>query len=144
MFKPGNKLHVMNLLLAVCFFMTGSSLAAEDPEGEALYKTHCSSCHGIAGGMDMRMRIAPPIAGVRLHYIERYPDEVSFVEAVVNWVEVRDPRDSLMRGAVRRFGVMPDISVPRELVEKIAAYIFAGDIEKPAGFDRHVEQSRRN
>ncbi len=90
--------------------------------------------------MDLNKRVAPPIAAVRLHYIGNYPDKASFVKAVANWVEHPDASKSMMRGAIRRFNIMPPISVAREDAEKIAAYIYQGDIEKPAGFDKHVEE----
>ena len=88
----------------------------------------------------MNKRVAPPIAAVRQHYIGPYPDKTSFVAAVANWVEKQDENKTLMRGAIRRFNIMPSISIAREDAEKIASYIYEGDIEKPAGFDEHVEQ----
>jgi cytochrome c len=112
----------------------------DEAEGKQLYKTYCSACHGATGGMDMSKRIAPPIAAVRMHYIGLYPDKTSFVAALVNWVEKQDESKSLMRGAIRRFNIMPPVSVASEDAEKIAAYIFQGNIDKPAGFDKHVEE----
>lgn len=115
------------------------SFASEYKEGEELYKANCAVCHGSTGGMDMRKRLAPPIAAVRLHYIDAYPDEASFVEAVSNWVEKQDENNSRMRGAIRRFKIMPPISIPKEDAKKIASYIFAGNIDKPEGFKKHVQ-----
>lgn len=108
--------------------------------GNKLYKTHCSACHGNTGGVDMQKRVAPPIAAVRMHYIGSYPDRDSFVLAVADWVEKQDESNSLMRGAIRRFNLMPPVSISRGDAEKIASYIFDGDIEKPAGFDEHAER----
>ena len=117
-------------------------IASDDKHeaGEKLYKTYCSACHGATGGMDMTKRIAPPIAAVRMHYIKTYSDEDSFVQAVAGWVEKQDESKSLMRGAIRRFKIMPPISVKKEEAEKIAAYIYSGDIEKPEGFKQHVDE----
>ena len=109
-------------------------------EGEELYMKHCSSCHGNAGGMDMSKRLAPPIAAVRMHYIRPYPDRASFITAVSGWVENQDEKNSLMRGAIRRFNIMPPVYVSKEDAEKIAGYIYDGELEKPAGFDEHVEK----
>ena len=112
----------------------------EESQGKHLYKTLCSSCHGLSGGMDMGQRVAPPIAAVRFHYIGAYPDKTSFVTAMTNWVEKQDENKSLMRGAIRRFNIMPPISVSKQDTQKIASYIYAGDIEKPPGFDEHVKE----
>ncbi len=109
-------------------------------QGEHLYQTYCASCHGLSGGMDMKQRVAPPIAGVRLHYINIHPDKASFVAAVTDWLEQQDDNKSLMRGAIRRFNIMPPISLSKEDAQKIAHYIYTGDLEKPEGFDKHVEE----
>lgn len=130
------------LILAISF-LSQLALAADsgdEKEGEQLYKTHCSACHGITGGMDMSKRLAPPIVAVRMHYLGSYPDKESFVMAVTDWVENQDAGKSLMPGAIRRFNLMPPVYVSRENAEKIASYIYDGELEKPAGFDEHVQQ----
>ena len=135
-------MKITESFLLITFMLLSKSVFAESDiiQGEQLYKTYCSSCHGLSGGMDMRQRVAPPIAAVRFHYIDIYPDKTSFVTAITNWVEKQDENKSLMRGAIRRFNIMPPISISREYTQKIAGYIYAGNIEKPAGFDKHVEE----
>ncbi len=130
-------------LLLASILVSQTALASDsnkENEGAALYKAHCSSCHGNTGGMDMRKRVAPPIVAVRMHYIGSYPEKDAFVMAVAQWVEKQDASQSLMRGAIRRFNIMPPISIPKNDAEKIAAYIFDGDIEKPEGFDQHFNE----
>lgn len=131
------------LLIVASLFLSQASFASDDKHeaGEKLFKTYCMACHGASvGGMDMSKRIAPPIAAVRLHYIDTYPDEASFVQAVTAWTEKQDASKSLMRGAINKFKIMPPIVVPKEDAAKIAAYIYSGDIEKPEGFEKHVEE----
>ena len=113
-------------------------------EGGQLYITHCSACHGSTGGMDMSKRLAPPVIAVRMHYIGSYPDKDSFVMAVADWLEKQDESKSLMRGAIRRFNLMPPVYVSRQNAEKIASYIYEGELEKPAGFDEHVQKMHGN
>ena len=132
--------HVTFLLALIPFSQAVHASDDTNNEGEALYKTHCSSCHGSTGGMDMNKRVAPPIAAVRMHYIGSYPDKNSFVLAVSQWVEKQDASQSLMRGAIRRFNIMPPVKIAKEDAEKIAAYIFDGDIDKPEGFDQHYNE----
>lgn len=127
-------------LLAFTFLPQAIFADNEAGQGKELYQTYCSGCHGLTGGMDMKQRVAPPIAAVRFHYIDSYPDKTSFVAAVTGWLEKQDVNKSLMRGAIRRFNLMPPITVSKEDAEKIANYIYVGNIEKPEGFDEHVEQ----
>ena len=109
-------------------------------EGDKLFEKHCNVCHGMTGGMDMKQRVAPPIAGVRMHYKAVHADEESFVSAVTAWLEKPDESKSLMPGAIRHFKLMPPISVPAEDAKKIAKYIYAGNIATPEGYQKHYEQ----
>ena len=132
--------RITQSILASIFILISHSAVASDTNGKQLFKMHCSSCHGATGGMDMNKRIAPPIIAVRMHYIGSYTDKLSFVNTVADWVEAPDKNKSLMRGAIRRFNLMPKIAVSRTDVEKIAAYIFDGDIDTPDGFNKHYEE----
>ena len=133
--------QMKSILLLTLFFLPQVVLAGNDAEqGEKLYRTYCSACHGGTGGMDMSKRVAPPIIAVRMHYLGPYPGKAEFVTAVANWVEKQDASKTRMPGAIRRFNIMPPISVSRQEAEKIASYIYDGNIEKPAGFDKHFEE----
>lgn len=137
-----------SILLFILFLsLTSTATIANTDEikkGKQLFKTHCASCHGVAGGMDMSKRTAPPVIAVRRHYIGTYPDKFSFVNTIADWVEKPDGNKTQMRGAIHRFGLMPKIVVNRDDVEKIAAYIFEGKIDSPAGFQEHVKQMHGN
>lgn len=134
-------MKTLSFLLILSALLSSHAVMANDKHKQAkqLYKANCASCHGVAGGMDMNKRVAPPIIGVRMHYISTYADKDSFVMAVADWVESPDASNSLMRGAVRKFKIMPKISISRKDVEKIAAYMYDGNIEKPEGFQKHYE-----
>jgi len=50
-------------ILSAFILLSQATLASDggaESEGKALYNTHCSSCHGNTGGMDMNKRVAPP------------------------------------------------------------------------------------
>ena len=108
--------------------------------GEKVFKSVCSACHGMAGGMDMSKRIAPPMAGVRKHYLDVYPDEASFVQAITSWLEKQDEAKSLMPGAIQNFKLMPPLAISKDDAASVAAYLYAGDIEKPEGLDKHMNE----
>ena len=130
-------------LLTLTFFLISPMAIASNTtidEGKKLYKTYCSACHGATGGMDMNKRLAPPIAAVKLHYIGTHPDKASFVTAVTDWLANQDASKTLMRGAIRKFNIMPAITVSKGEAEKIATYIFEGKLDKPEGFEEHVQQ----
>ena len=129
--------------LALSTFLFSSQVIASEStidEGKQLYKTKCSACHGATGGMDMNKRLAPPIAGVRLHYIGVHADKASFLAAITGWLDQPDASKSLMRGAIKKFKIMPELTVAKEDAVKIATYIYEGELDKLAGFDEHVEK----
>jgi len=132
----------MNLktLTTLFILLLSQNILASDNNGKHLFNKNCASCHGTAGGMDMSKRKAPPVDGVRMHYIGTYADKDSFVMAIADWVEKPNADNSMMRGALRRFGLMPTIKVTRNEAEKIAAYIYDGDLEKTEGFQQHFEE----
>jgi len=128
-------MSILSLLL-----FSHMSTASENKHGKQLYLKHCNSCHGVEHGMDMSKRVAPPVFAVKRHYIGTYADKDSFVMAIADWLETRDVDNSMMRGAVRRFGVMPEVKVSRNEAEKIAEFIFEGDLKSPVGFQQHYEE----
>ena len=136
----------MQLFILFLSLVSTATIANADEikKGKQLFQTHCASCHGVAGGMDMSKRKAPPIIAVRKHYIGTYSDKFSFVNTIADWVENPDKNKTQMRGAIRRFGLMPKTTVNRNDVEKIAAYIFEGEIDTPAGFQEHVKRMHGN
>lgn len=137
-------MKLTKLLTASGFILLSqTTIAGDNEEGKHLFKTYCDACHGMAGGMNMRQRIAPPVAAVRMHYIGHYPDKTSFVNAVTGWVAHQDPRKSLMRGAIRRFNIMPPVPVKKEDAIKIASYIYEGKLDMPAGMVEHVQQEHK-
>lgn len=132
---------IRSLLVSVSILLAHTVHAGSDIEqGEKLYKTYCSACHGTTGGMDMSKRLAPPVFAVQMHYLGPYPEKTAFVTAVVDWLAEPDESKTLMPGAIRKFKLMPLIKVTRGDAEKIAAYIYAGGFESPAGFEEHYEE----
>lgn len=131
----------MKIFSAVIILLFAQIAYANDhSSGKQLFQKYCASCHGVAGGMNMSKRVAPPVIAVRMHYITTYADKDSFVMAVSDWIENQDADNSLMRGAIRRFNIMPPISIKRSDAEKIAAYIYEGNLEQPKGFQQHFEE----
>lgn len=129
--------------LALISSLISSQVIASDTtieEGKQLYKTYCSTCHGVTGGMDMNKRLAPPIAGVRFHYTAVHADKASFIAAITDWLDKPEASKSLMRGAIRKFKIMPVITVTKEEAVKIATYIYEGELDNPAGFDEHFKK----
>ena len=101
-----------------------SSISAED-----LIQKRCLICHGAGESHDDLL--APPIRGVKNHYLQDYPDKEAFVEAIVKWNANPDSSNALMVGAVTRFKVMPSLQYPEDEVRAIAEFIYDNEQPKP-------------
>ena len=120
----------------LCFSMGSSADKALD--GASLYAQNCASCNGP--GVKAGERIAPPIVGVKDHYLLAYADKESFVSAVVKWVREPATDPSLMPGAISRFGIMPTLPYPSDVVASIATFLYEENIEKPGWYEEHFNK----
>jgi hypothetical protein len=74
------------------------------------------------------------------HVKERYPEREAFIQRIVEWVGNPNSNDSLMPGAIRRFGVMPKMDFPRKDVRKIAAFLYDQPLDLPQWYIEHYQQ----
>ena len=122
----------------VISFITLSPAIADD-NGKQLFQQHCASCHGTptAG----QRRIAPPIFAVKNHYLAVHNEELTFVSAIEEWVSNPVEENSLMKGAIRHFNLMPKIEVPEDDVTQIAEYIYSDAVGIPEAYKKHYAQN---
>lgn len=80
------------LALCAAFALAAAPLAAEDPEaGQALYRTHCASCHGIDAMGQGPMRGVLTIKPTDLTALSAGNGGVFPLERVVKRIDGRDP-----------------------------------------------------
>lgn len=107
--------------------------------GLKLLQTHCYACHNpTAESHDVIL--APPLAGIKWRYQQAYKDRGAFIQHMTEFVAEPKEENALMRGPVRRFGLMPQTAIHRDTIQKIVSYIYDNDLEKPDWFDDHFEE----
>ncbi len=101
-------------------------VAIDTTGGYAMLRQRCFICHApaVKEGMNHDNMQAPPMPGVKMHYLRRYPRKEDFVRAVREWVKKPDKEKSLMPGAIKKFGLMPAFPYPDADLEKMAAVIY--------------------
>lgn len=112
---------------------------AQSSEGYTLFKTNCYACHNPNTESHDAI-IAPPMIAVKKMYSMKYNTKEDFVKAVVAWASNPKEENSMMKGAVTRFKVMPKQPFKVADLEKIASYIYDNDIEVPSWFAAHEKQ----
>ncbi len=113
-------------------------VAEFDYDGELLMQNNCLTCHG--NGDSHETILAPPMRGVKMHYLEDGMSEEEFVTAIVDWVKDPKEENTRMPGAVKRFNVMPKQNFNEDEVRAIASYMYNNDMPKPNWFDKHMEE----
>lgn len=121
--------------------ITGSLSNEQAREAQNLMITHCYLCHS-PNAPEQEGRIAPPMVGIKGHYLQNYPEREDFIAGIASFVAHPSEDKSLMPGALRRFGVMPYQEFPKGAVEKIAAYMYDYKIEEPEWFASHWESNQ--
>lgn len=113
-----------------------AQLATSSEEGKKLLETKCYVCHNPSVG-EQGQRLAPPMVAVKAHYLDVYPNKEEFVNGIMAFVKSPSEEKTMMRGAIRRFGIMPTQQFPEDEVRKIAEYIYDFEIEEPEWFKDH-------
>nr|WP_297782420.1 DUF3365 domain-containing protein [uncultured Allomuricauda sp.] len=111
-----------------------SSISPE--EGKKLMENKCYLCHNPSAP-ESGQRIGPPMVAVKAHYLDVYKDKEAFVKGIMDFVKAPSEENTRMRGAVRRFGLMPSQQFPEEEIRKIAEYMYDYQIEEPEWFKAH-------
>ena len=123
------------LLLVACGKKTEVDLSSAPVEaiqqGVDLMATHCHTCHGV-GELAMEEMLAPPLWGVRAHYLAEYPEPEAFVDAMTAFILEPNVDQSLMPLSVARYGLKTAVSMTETEIRSVVWAIYAGRVERPA------------
>ena len=127
----------LKIVLTTLLLLPTFCLSAEEMDrGKEIFTTVCMACHKFDHSPDM---VAPPIFGVKNHYLRKYPDRKEFISNISSWLEKQDPDKTLMPGAIRRFGVMPHIALVESDRTAIAGFIYDADFSEPSWYAEHYQ-----
>lgn len=110
-------------------------------KGKELMETKCFVCHGPDAQEDARL--APPMVAIKAKYFMGNPTKEEFGDAVWNFVEDPTLIKGKMKGAIKRFGIMPYQPYSEEEIRLISDYIYEFKIEEPEWFKGHWEKGHR-
>ncbi len=106
--------------------------------GGKLIAANCYSCHTTDA--DLNARLAPPMAAVKSHYLNKETTFATFTDELIRFVHKPSPVYSKMPGARKRFGLMPALPLPEDELQAIAAFIYYTDLEAPDWLEAHQRE----
>ncbi|PIB38173.1 DUF3365 domain-containing protein [Maribacter sp. 4G9] len=107
-------------------------------KGKELLEAKCYVCHGPDANENAR--IAPPMVAIKARYLMDNPNKEEFANAIWKFVEKPSLEKGKMKGALKRFGVMPYQPYKEEDIRLISDYMFEFKIEEPEWFKEHWEK----
>jgi len=111
---------------------------AENHPGKALMKSKCYACHNATSPQDQR--IGPPMIAIKKHYITESTTKELFLKEFVSFVKNPSEENAKMKGAVRKFGLMPKQYFEEADLKAIAEYMYDYEIEQPEWFQKHWKE----
>jgi mono/diheme cytochrome c family protein/cytochrome c556 len=88
-------------------------------EGKKLLQENCLSCHGA----DLDPPLAPPMFGVQKRYKMDSADRAEFIRKITEFVQQPSQEKALMKRAIKHVGLMPEVDVAEDDLQKIVTYI---------------------
>lgn len=113
---------------------------ADLAEGFVLLEQNCFSCHSPNAAADSR--VAPPMEAIKRHYIASNTSQAQFTADVAQFLKNPSAELSKMPGAVEKFNLMPKMDFNDDQINKIAAYIYHTELEKPDWFEKHYQEEK--
>ena len=111
----------------------------ENGTAAQLIKNNCFTCHNPAAISHDDM-LAPPLVGMKYKYQQAFPQKENFIYNMTNFIATPSKENAIMRGPVRRFGVMPKSVLKAEEIQAVVTYLYDNKIEEPNWFSEHFEE----
>jgi hypothetical protein len=104
-----------------------------------LLQSQCYNCHDPSSASHDEM-LAPPLAGIKHRYGTLYPERDIFLQRMTDFVLHPSQENAVMRGPVRRFGLMPPTALEPDTILALVAYIHDYQLPVPAWFPAHFQE----
>ena len=107
--------RILFLLLTVY-----TSVLAND--NKLLFYGNCIACHG-----EVRKPSAPHLSEIKGYYLMKYPKKEDFVKNMAKWVFEPNVETAQLPDAVKKYKLMPYLSIDLDTLTQIATYIYEND-----------------
>lgn len=115
-----------------------AKVIAKTHPGKRITKQLCVSCHNPSASENDR--IAPPLVAIKAHYITKNTTKEAFIAELKSFLKKPAKDKAKLRGAVKRFGVMPLTPLTDKQIEQVGEYLYDYEIPEPKWFKQHWEE----
>lgn len=119
---------------------TSATKTESTHKGAKIVKQLCTSCHNPSGSE--KSRIAPPLVAIKAHYINENTTKDEFIKELKSFLKNPTKDKAKLRGAVKRFGVMPLTPLTDKQIEQVGEYLFDYEIPEPKWFKEHWQERK--
>lgn len=117
------------------------STESQAQNAKALMTNLCYTCHNPETSHEEL--IAPPMIAIKMNYLRDVNTEKEFADALWSFVEKPSQDKVKMKGAEKRFGLMPYQAYDKDDIKAIASYMYQYELEKPEWFDDHLREQNK-
>lgn len=118
---------------------TSKEASISNDEAKKLMENKCYLCHNPSSSE--KNRIGPPMVAIKARYLKEATTKEEFTTSLWYFVEQPTKEKTKLKGAVRRFGVMPYQKYNETEIKAIASYMYDYQIEEPFWFKKHWEEN---
>lgn len=110
-------------------FLTALHVNAQNL-GELYFNGNCVTCHHPTKTIS-----APSVVEFKQRYKDAFAKKEDFVSYMSKWVLKPTEEGSLMRDAIAKHAIMPELAFDKETLEIISGYIYDTDFTKKTGLE---------
>ncbi|WP_187349866.1 c-type heme family protein [Psychroflexus maritimus] len=108
-------------------------------KGKKAMENKCYLCHNPTSSE--KNRIGPPMPAIKARYLKDASTKEEFMQSIGHFVEKPSKEKAKLKGAIKRFGIMPYQKYSQEEIEAIAHFMYEYKIEEPDWFKKHWQEN---
>ena len=108
-------------------------------KASSLLTTVCYACHNPSSASHDEM-LAPPLVGIKMRYMKASESRTNFINRMTAYVSDPKEESALMKGPIKRFGLMPKTALSEEEIKSIVTFIYDNELPAPDWFADHEKK----
>ncbi len=101
-------------------------------KGFGVLEKNCFSCHSPK--VNINEKIASSMAEIKVGFSQSFDNEKDFSKAIVNYVQNPSKKNTYVKEAYKKYGVMPKMEFSKEELEAVGHFLYHSDINNSEWF----------